>query len=354
MLKVLGLALYGPLAASHRVRLRQYREGLAKAGIDLRIQGLFGDDYLKASFEGRRRPFVGVFNAFVERVWLLANQEQFDVVIVHCELFPFTPGWVDLTSLRIPFVYDFDDAFYLRYQIGNWARLNCLLGGKLDQVMRGASAITAGNDHLAAYARALNKNVTVVPSVVDTKKFAPGVHTESSKFTIGWIGSSSTATYLQALVEPLQTLVQGRQLKLVVIGGKAPHIEGVEVIETAWSECTEVMLINTFDVGVMPLPDNEWACGKCAYKLIQYMACGVPVVASRVGANINVVTKDCGFLVSNATQWVDALTQLYEQPLMRQKMGASCRRRVKSYYSLDYSLPILSSVIHALIEKKRN
>jgi glycosyltransferase involved in cell wall biosynthesis len=82
------------------------------------------------------------------------------------------------------------------------------------------------------------------------------------------------------------------------------------------------------------------------------MACGVPVVASRVGANIDVVTKDCGFLVSNSTQWAAALIQLYEHPLMRQKMGASCRKRVENYYSLDYSLPILSSVIHTLIEKK--
>ena len=346
MIKVLGLALYGPLAASHRIRLGQYCDGLTEAGIELNVQSLLGNEYLRSRFQGGTLPILHLLGAGLDRIRLLLSRKKFDIAIVHCELFPFLPGWLEQAALNIPFVYDFDDSFYLRYRTGDLAWLNPVLGRKFDYFMRGAALITAGNSYLATYASRFNANVTVLPSVVDTARFVPNAHLESSIFTIGWIGSPSTATYLQSLVAPLQMLGRERRLKFVVIGGKAPYIEGIEVVEFQWSEDTEVDLINTFDVGVMPLPDDEWTRGKCAFKLVQYMACGLPVVASRVGANIDLVTQDCGFLVSTADQWVDAIRQLWEQPLMRTKMGVSSRKRVVDYYSLQSNLPILSNVIH--------
>lgn len=349
MIKILGLALYGPMAASHRVRLGQYRKGLLAEGIDLQVQSLLGNDYLQSRFQGGRRPFLPVLNAALERVRLLLSKRRFDAAIVHCELFPLAPGWLERAALRIPYIYDFDDAFYLRYRGGNLGALRLLLGGKFDTVMRGAAAITAGNATLAAYARTLNANVSVLPSVVDTVHFSPGAQNDNPAFTVGWIGSPSTAPYLQSLVAPLQTLGRERPLRLVVIGGKAPHIENIEILQIPWSEDSEVDLINTFDVGVMPLPNDEWARGKCAFKLVQYMACGVPVVASRVGANIDLVTAECGFLVETDAQWVDALRQLREQPLTRRAMGASSRKRVEDAYSLESNLPMLTNVIRNVV-----
>lgn len=349
MINILGLALYGPMAASHRVRLGQYRKGLLTKGIDLQVQSLLGNDYLQSRFRDGHRPFLPVLNAGLERVQLLLSKRRFDAAIVHCELFPLAPGWLERAALRIPYIYDFDDAFYLRYRSGNLGALRILLGGKFDHVMRGAAAITAGNAHLAAYARDLNANVSVLPSVVDAMHYSPRVVNKSSVFTIGWIGSPSTANYLQRIVAPLQTLGKERPLRLVVIGGKAPKIENVEVLEIPWSEDSEVDLINTFDVGVMPLPNDEWARGKCAYKLVQYMACGVPVVASRVGANIDLVTKECGFLAETDEQWIQALRQLQERPMTRQRMGDSSRKRVLEAYSLDGNLPVLTKIIHQVV-----
>jgi glycosyltransferase involved in cell wall biosynthesis len=134
-------------------------------------------------------------------------------------------------------------------------------------------------------------------------------------------------------------------VRLVVIGGRAPRIEGVVIEEVPWREATEVSLINTFDVGVMPLPDDEWARGKCAFKLIQYMACGVPVVASRVGANVDVVTSECGFLVSNDDEWLAALRTLREDSALRARMGSASRTRIEMHYSLRHNLPILVETI---------
>ena len=345
MKKILGLALYGPLAASNRVRLGQYREGLAKAGIDLRIQSLLGNDYLKARFEGKQRPIIEVLRSTLERTRILASKERFDLAIVHCELFPFLPALLERVLVRIPFVYDFDDAFYLRYTTGKFACLNPILGRKFEQVMGAAAAITAGNRYLAKYASAFNKDVTLLPSVVDTERYIPIENIKDETFTVGWIGSPSTEKYLKLLVPPLRELGRDLKLRLTVVGGRAPPIEGVEIIHFPWSEETEVDLINSFDVGVMPLPDDEWARGKCAFKLIQYMACGVPVVASRVGANIDLVTEDCGFLVSTSDEWVEAIRKLFLRTLTRKNMGVASRRRVIKYYSLHNNLPVLFDVV---------
>jgi glycosyltransferase involved in cell wall biosynthesis len=349
MINILGLALYGAMAASHRVRLGQYRKGLLAEGIDLRIQSLLGNDYLQGRFQGSRRPVMPVLNASLERVKLLLSSRRFDAAIVHCELFPLAPGWLERVALRVPYIYDFDDAFYLRYRVGNLGALQILLGGKFDTVMRGAAAITAGNSNLAAYAKTLNANVSVLPSVVDTAHFSPSARPDNPVFTVGWIGSPSTAPYLERLVAPLHTLGREQALRLVVIGGKAPYIENVDVLEIPWSEDREVDLINTFDVGVMPLPNDEWARGKCAFKLVQYMACGVPVVASRVGANIDLVTPACGFLADTDEQWVEALRKLRSQLSMRMRMGESSRKRVLDAYSLTSNLPILANVIRKVV-----
>jgi glycosyltransferase involved in cell wall biosynthesis len=350
MISVLGLALYGPLAASHRVRLAQYRKGLLEEGIDLRVHSLLGNDYLQSRFHGGRTPILSVLNAGFERVGLLLGSRRFDAAIVHCEAFPLVPGWLERTVFRVPYIYDFDDAFYLRYQAGNLGTLRFLLGRKFDTVMRGAAAITAGNADLAAYARRLNNKVSLLPSVVDTAYFLTRAQ-NNSLFTIGWIGSPSTSIYLQDLIVPLRKLGQERPLRLVVIGGKAPHIENVEVIELPWSEGGEVNLINTFDVGVMPLPNDEWARGKCAYKLIQYMACGLPVVASKVGANVEVVMPDCGFLVERSDDWVEALRKLRDQPELRWQMGSAGRLRIEEHYSLRRNLPIMAQVIRNVAGK---
>jgi glycosyltransferase involved in cell wall biosynthesis len=273
--------------------------------------------------------------------------------MLHCELLPLMPGWVERSLLPRPYIYDFDDAFYLKYRSGKLGVMRPFLGGKFDAVIAGAAAVTAGNNTLADYARGKNTNTHLLPTVVDTERYMPASRPRNDIFTVGWIGSPSTAPYLTELVGPLSLIGKESPVRLVVIGGKAPSIPNVAVEEIEWSEQTEVVLINTFDVGVMPLPDDDWARGKCAFKLIQYMACAVPVVASRVGANIDVVQTDCGFLATGEREWVDALRFIRDQPLARRQMGKAGRLRVGQHYSLHRNLPILADIIRKTVEKKQ-
>ena len=352
MIRVLGLALYGPQAASHRVRLAQYAPGLAQYGIQLELHSLLKDDYVLSRFQGQALPLKSVLSSAWFRLRLLLGRKRFDVLIVYCELFPLLPGWLETTLLRVPYIYDFDDAFFLRYRTGRLSRLKPVLGNKFEAVIAGAATATAGNNYLASYAAQHNANVVLLPSVVDTDVYVPSAARDGQHvFTVGWVGSPSTAAYLEILVEPLKAIAAEGPVRFVVIGGKAPSIPGVEVVELPWQADNEVELINGFDVGVMPLPDDAWTRGKCAFKLIQYMACGLPVVASRVGANVDVVSSECGFLAVDSDSWTAALRTLREHADLRSEMGAAARRRTVARYSLARNLPLLADVLRKVAAK---
>ncbi|MGE0873765.1 MAG: glycosyltransferase family 4 protein [Burkholderiales bacterium] len=353
MIRLLGLALYGPLAASTRHRLGQYVPGLALEGIDLQVRSLLGDEYLRRRFAGGSLPWLDLVVDAWGRCADLWRGARFDAAMLHCELFPLMPGGLERGLLPKPYIYDFDDAFYLKYRKGRLGFMRWALGGKFDSVIAGASAVTAGNAALADYARALNPATYQFPTVVDTEVHRPLPRERNNRFTVGWIGSPSTAPYLSALVEPLSVLAGEGALRFVVIGGKAPAIPGAEVVELPWSEQTEVALINSLDVGVMPLPDDDWARGKCAFKLIQYMACAIPVVASRVGANVDVVANEAGFLAESVQEWVAALRTLRDSPQDARRMGEAGRLRVEQHYSLKRNLPILAQIIRDMVARGR-
>ena len=346
MIKVLGLALYGQLAASNRYRIAQYAPGLANLGVDLQVHHLLGDEYLRARFSQSAFPIASVVKAGLSRLLDLWNKNDYEVVMLQCELIPFMPGWLERALIRKPYLYDLDDAFYLKYRTGRMRWASPLLGRKFDTVMAGAAGVTAGNHVLADYCRRHNANTHYLATVVDTLRYLPQtVSRGSNLLTVGWIGSPSTAPYLKELALPLSELGKEGLVRFIVIGGRAPKIPNVSVVEIEWNEHTEIDLVNSFDVGVMPLPDDDWARGKCAFKLIQYMACAVPVIASPVGANVDVVTSECGVLASTSQEWVDALRLLRDQPVTRKRMGEAGRARVLEHYSLHKNLPVLAEVI---------
>jgi glycosyltransferase involved in cell wall biosynthesis len=354
MVRVSGMALYGSVAASTRYRMSQFVPGLSQLGIEVDIQPLLDDAYLQARYQGRAVPVGSLLRSGVSRIRALRKPDACDVLMVYGELFPLMPACLEQSLMRQPFIYDFDDAFYLKYQSGRMRLLRPVLGRKFEQVIAAAAAVTAGNRTLQAYAAPFHANSHVLPTVVDTARYQPDLTRRggSGVLTVGWIGSPSTAPYLQGLVTPLRQLAMEGAVRLVVIGGKAPRIDGVDVVELPWSEDTEIDLINTFDVGIMPLPDDAWARGKCAFKLIQYMACGVPVIASPVGANCDVVTPECGLLASTDVQWLQAFQFMRDQPVQRARMGDAGRERIVAHYSLHQHLPRLAEIIHQVARKK--
>lgn len=229
--------------------------------------------------------------------------------------------------------------------------LSPLLGKKFDSIISGAKLVTAGSSILVDYAYSHNPHSYYLPTVVDLMRYIPNLQKRGGHiFTVGWIGSPSTSIYLVDLVKPLSQLALDSPVRFIVVGGKAPNIPNVIIEEHEWSEDTEIDLINSFDVGVMPLFNDPWARGKCAFKIIQYMACSVPVVASPVGANCEVVNSGCGFLAADQEGWLEAFRMLRDNPKFRAKMGREGRKKAMNQYSLDVRLPKFAEFIHCAIE----
>ncbi len=206
--------------------------------------------------------------------------------------------------------------------------------------------MTAGNAYLAGYAeRAGARTVHIVPTVVDLARYQPSEVPTRKEMRIGWIGSPPTTLFLGMLKAPLEALAAEQPIRLVTIGaGAVPDIE-IPIESHQWTEASESALLAGCDVGIMPLPDEPWERGKCGYKLIQCMACGLPVVASPVSANLKIVTLDVGFLATSDEQWLDALRTLARDRTLGRQLGRAGRRSVERQYSLQALAPIITDIM---------
>ncbi len=344
-LKVLLLCRYPRLGASSRLRSYQYLPLLADAGIDVSVSPLFDEAYLQRFYgTGAKRP-VDLARAYLARLRQLFSVRRYDLVWLEKELFPWMPAGFEsvLRRLGVPYLVDYDDAIFHRYDQSSSAWVRRLLGRKIDRVMACATLVTAGNTYLAERAeRAGAREVRVLPTVLDVARYPLKQHHERSDITIGWIGSPSTAGYLEMIREPLMRLGVEHRLRLLIIGAEALTIPGVEVEALPWSEAREAELIRQCDVGVMPLKDDLWERGKCGYKLIQYLASGLPVVASPVGVNREIVEPGVnGYLADTGPAWEAAFSRLIEQPQLRRDLGLMGREKVQRQFALDVMTPLL-------------
>lgn len=353
-LRVLALTRYGALGASSRMRFLQYLPALAAADIDVQVQALFDDATLATRYQqGGYAPTVAL-RCFARRVVALRLRQQFDLLWIEKEALPWWPLWAEAALLRgVPYVLDYDDAVFHNYDLHRLAAVRQIYSRRLVGLMARAALVVSGNDYLAQRARDAGAPwVEVLPTVIDLERYPapppkatlPG----GSVAKIVWIGSPSTVHYLQLLVEPLQQLAQRVPFVLRVIGSEMT-IPGVRVECVRWMEDTEVACIMECDIGVMPLLDSPWERGKCGYKLIQYMACGLPVLASPIGVNTHIVQPAVnGLLASDANSWVDALERLLEDAPLRAQMGVAGRQRVEQTYCLQVTGPRLAKWLRAV------
>jgi glycosyltransferase involved in cell wall biosynthesis len=261
-----------------------------------------------------------------------------------------------LTILSIPYVVDYDDAIFHRYDMHPRRLVRVLLRGKVDTVMRRAALVLVGNEYLAERARRAGaKRVEYLPTVVDVERYGQGLSRAQGHCTIGWIGSPITAPYLALVRAALAEVCQHGNVRVIIVGAQHVPLAEVPVETRAWSEQTEVQDIQSFDVGIMPLPDAPWERGKCGYKLIQYMACSKPAVASPVGVNQHIIADGVdGFLAATPTQWVQTLRTLCEDGHLRERVGKAARRKVAREYSLHVTAPRLVSLLSSAAQGGNN
>lgn len=352
-MKILALAKYDSEAASTRQRILQYAEPFARSGIELECQALLGNDYVRSLADGRSVSPARIIGAYWKRMNALLMGPRADVYWIYADLFPYLPAAFDhlLFRLKRPVVIDWDDAFFELYARHRSPLVRMLYRNKLDRLLSRADAITCGNSHLYDYARKFCARRLIVPTAVDTNKVRPAEGRHPGPPVIGWIGSASTWPYVRPYLPLLRCLVAEGKASVLVVGagqaGRSDEGGGIEFRD--WSEAREIADLQAMDIGIMPVPDRPWERGKSGYKLIQYMATGLPCVASPVGANCDIVVDgETGFLAATDNEWESALRKLIDDPNLARNLGQAGRRRAIKFYSLASQAPRLVELFRAL------
>lgn len=354
-LNVLALTKYDRLGASSRLRFFQYLPWLQRADVNVTVQSLLSEDALRTRYQNTDYDFWSLVRAYATRCQALLQRHHFNLMWIEKEALQWFPLWFELAMMRgTPYVLDFDDAVFHRYDQHPNFWLRRLYSHRLDGLMAKATLVVSGNNYLAQRARDAGcRRVVVLPTVIDLDRYTLR-HTYQIKTVqrVVWIGSPSTVHYLQLLREPLQILAQRHSFVLRVIGGGVLVFPGVQLETVEWSENTEVESISACEIGLMPLLDSSWEQGKCGYKLIQYMACGLPVVASNVGVNAEIVEDgENGFLASTPEEWVDALSKLLGNMSMSSEMGQAGRRKVERSYCIQKTGPMLVELLRSASDR---
>jgi glycosyltransferase involved in cell wall biosynthesis len=267
-------------------------------------------------------------------------------------------GWAALEKWRIknkPVLLDFDDAIWLPNVSESNRAFGWLKGGgsKTPALLRLARVVTVCNDFLAEYARKYAQDVRIIPTTIDTDLYQPRRRLSSEYVTIGWTGSFTTLAHLRTIEAVLVVLHRkyGSRIRFRFIG--APQYRPPFPAEVLpWRAETEVEDISPIDIGIMPLPDDDWSRGKCALKALQYMALAIPPVVSAVGMNCQVVREgENGFLATTSEEWIEKLSYLIENPEERARLGAAARYTVEQAYSVRANLPKYIAAFEAAFGK---
>jgi glycosyltransferase involved in cell wall biosynthesis len=360
-ISVCALVPYPPnTTPSQRFRIEQWMPYLKEAGITVDLRP-FVDEELMRILHQPVSPMAKAAHfarALARRCSEVAGAHRYDAVLVHRGACIAGPAFLErlVRLFNRPVIYDFDDAiFHLHTTAANryfgWLKFP----GKTASICRLSSHVVVGNQYLAEYARQYNARVTVIPSSVDTDAYDPKQKKESSeRVIVGWTGSSTSQTYLESFTPLLRELMQQRDVELHVISDREPELPGVPLRWHRWSPETEITDLARFDIGIMPMPDDQWARGKCAMKALLYMAMGIPTICSAVGTNREVLQHgENGLLAQTDAEWMACLKALIDDAALRQRLGAAGRQTIEAHYSMRHCATQFANVIHEAVAQRK-
>jgi glycosyltransferase involved in cell wall biosynthesis len=275
----------------------------------------------------------------------------YDGIVIHREAAPMGPAWLErlLRRTGLPLIYDFDDAIWVPSSgsaNGVFSRLK--FPGKTATICRLASAISVGNEYLASFARQFNSAVHVVPTSIELSEYQVRAPVQAEGFIVGWSGSHSTLIHLELARGALMRLGRTRKTSLLVVCSRPPDpaFDAVETSFIRWSPASEVDGVAGAHVGIMPLPDDRFAQGKCALKALQYMAIGRPVVVSPVGVNASIIRSgENGILARTEDEWVQSLATLADSESLRERLGRAARKTVEEGFSSEVASRRFANVV---------
>jgi L-malate glycosyltransferase len=359
-MKVLFIVPYPTEGPSNRYRVEQYLPFLDKQGIYWRLRPFIASKFYRILYKKGNtiKKCVYFLAGCIRRLTDIIRAVNYDIIFIHIETFPFGPPLLEFIFYVMgkPIVFDFEDAIYLsspgKAGILRWMRFP----GKFYSNIRLSARIIVCNNYLKEKLYCYNPNITVIPTSIDTDKFKlkPG-KPSNDNLLIGWIGSHTTLSCLKQIIPVLEKLGKKYKFTLKIVGGGSGiEIPGIKVINQKWALEKDVESFQSLDIGIYPLPDNEWAMAKTPFKTIQYMSVGVPTVASAVGGNREIIQDGVnGFLASCEEEWIQKLSFLIERPELRRSIGMAGRETVEKRYSLKINAPKFVEVLNSVYNKRR-
>ena len=329
-------------APSQRFRFEQYFAFLSENGYEIETRSFLSDKTWKALYNHGSffQKVIGVLASFMHRFLLMFQLRKYDLIFIHREASMIGPPifeWFIAKVLRKKYIYDFDDAIWLPNYSQQNAKFHKLKAyGKVKKIIRWADKVAVGNKFLKEFALQYNKNIQILPTTIDLEN----VHTiscdqESTPINIGWTGTHTTLSYLKELIPVLEELEQQHNFTFTVISNQAPDFNFKSLRYIQWSKETEIEDLSQFQIGVMPLTENDWAKGKCGFKALQYMALKIPSIVSPVGVNTSIIEdKKNGYLCNSPEEWKKQLEELILSKELRIRIGENGQETVKNQFSV--------------------
>jgi glycosyltransferase involved in cell wall biosynthesis len=352
MFKVLAFTVKPRESADSRYRILQYQAIAEQDGVFIEHRSLMDATYFRWQLKNIHlllRTFLYPVLLAFRFCQVLFQAPKYDAVWISREMAPFGPPILEQMLVRTckRVILDVDDALHVSDKVSSRLIPRLLRdNGKFARMAHAYSAVICGSRNLADYYCQYSANVSVVPTAIDAERYGGITRVPSPVVRIGWIGTPLNRHHLEILRPALTQLARERHFELILVGLNESldwHLPAIRSIE--WNLQEELTFFAHFDIGVMPLEDSAFARGKCAFKLIQYMAAGLPVVASPVGANCEVVQDGVnGFLARTDADWTSRLRQLIDDAGLRERMGANGRVVIRESYSAQGLWPIYSTI----------
>lgn len=344
------------VAPSQRLKFEQYYTYFRQEGFDIEVSPFISFAFWKIIY--KKGVFVQKFfysvAGYLRRTIDLFKAFKADVVYIHLWVTPFGPPvfeWL-FRKFSKKIVYDIDDLVYLK-NVKSKAHplVNFIKGRKKPlYLMKVTDHVITCTPYLDEFVRGYNSNTTDISSTVDTNRYRPAnTYTNEKKLVIGWSGSLTTSRFFMVLQNVLKRIAAKYDVEVLVMGDPSVKIEDVPLKSIPWTEKDELPTLQKFDIGVYPLPDEEWVYGKSGLKAIQYMALGIPTVATAIGANYRVIENGVsGFLVKTDDEWVEALSKLIEDASLRRQIGTTARSRVEELFSVEANKEIYLNILNSV------
>ncbi len=345
MPRVLFLGLHRPdRSPSQRFRFEQYLGYLKQNGFEYDFSYLLtakDDKIYYSSGKLLKKAFV-VFKSTFKRLRELFSASQYDIIFVQRECYMLGTAFFEkkFGRSRAKMIFDFDDSIWMQ-NVSEANKKFAVLkdAGKTSKIISCSDLIFAGNHYLSDYAKKFNPHVVIIPTTIDTDEYQrPTSLQPNSQIVIGWSGSVTTIQHFNFAVPFLRMIKQkyGNRVAFKVIGDGNYKNEELEIKGLPWRKEDEVREISSMDIGIMPLPDDEWAKGKCGLKGLQYMSLEVATIMSPVGVNSEIIQDgENGFLASTAEEWFQCISKLIEDESLRKRLGENARKTVVEKYSFE-------------------